>query len=74
SWIRVIKRNIWILNSVVSGTFADLLQDLDPHHLLAQSELVKVHPKDVLLARVGAQAKAGVVAGARVCHGDVPKP
>ncbi|KAI3676594.1 hypothetical protein L1987_86205 [Smallanthus sonchifolius] len=69
SWIRVIKRNFWILNSLVSGTFADLFQDPNLHHHLAQSVLVKAQ-KNAVLARAGVQAKAGVVAGARVYRGD----
>lgn len=34
SWIKVVKRDESILNWVVCGTFADLLQDPDPRNLL----------------------------------------
>ncbi|KAI3668271.1 hypothetical protein L6452_43348 [Arctium lappa] len=50
-------------------SYIDLLQDPDLRHLLAQSVLVKV-PKGAVLVRAGVQAEAGVVAGARVYHGD----
>ncbi|KAK1428172.1 hypothetical protein QVD17_17001 [Tagetes erecta] len=69
SWIRVFKWNFWILNSLVSGTFADPLQDPDLHHHLAQSVLAKAQ-KNAVLAGAGVLARAGVVAGARVDLGE----
>ncbi|GJX40321.1 peptidase C48, SUMO/sentrin/Ubl1 [Tanacetum coccineum] len=60
-----LTRNVWILNSVVSETFADPLQDPDLLYRLARRLLVKA-PKNAVQAKAGVRAEAGVVAGARV--------
>lgn len=54
---------MWILNWVVSGTFADLDQDPDHHCHRVKNERVKAQKN---AARVG----AGAVVGARVYLGE----
>lgn len=73
------KQNLLVAQNLVQGLGLvldqnlahqqDLLQDPDLHHHLVQSMSVKAQ-KNEALAGAEVQAKAGVVAGARVYLGD----
>ncbi|KAL2540501.1 Uncharacterized protein Adt_01479 [Abeliophyllum distichum] len=79
SWIKVVKRHDWILNWVVSGTFADLHQDPGPQHHLARNGRVKVllntvPAEAVAEARVPAEVEAGVSLGNKSLWFDMMNP
>lgn len=61
---------MWILNWVVSGTFADLHQDPDPPHHLARNVLTKAQ-KGTAHVRVKAGVGARLVVGAKVLQGEI---
>ncbi|CDP17135.1 unnamed protein product [Coffea canephora] len=61
---------MWILNWVVSGTFADLHQDPDPPHHLARNVLTKAQ-KGAARVRVKAGVGAVLVVGAKLHQGEL---
>ena len=65
-------KGTWLLNSVVSGTFADHGQEADLQCL--RNALVKARRSTLVKVQrsvVPAGVQSGAGAGARVCHGDV---
>lgn len=68
SWIKVVKRKVWILNWVVSGTFADLDQDPDLHYPLVRNKLAKAQ-RSIVPAR--ARAEAAAEAQAKAFPGEI---